>query len=65
MHPDMAEANRLPTSRVVGAAADVVAELLALASRTGADELMVTSVAYDLDARVRSIELLAEAWALA
>ncbi|CAB4362884.1 unannotated protein [freshwater metagenome] len=65
VHPDMAEANRLPTSRVVGAAADVVAELLALASRTGADELMVTSVAYDLDARVRSIELLAEAWALA
>ncbi|MDO8390527.1 MAG: LLM class flavin-dependent oxidoreductase [Actinomycetota bacterium] len=64
-HPDMAEANRLPTSRVVGATADVVAELHALAERTGAQELMVTSVAYDLDARVRSLELLAQAWPLA
>ena len=65
VHPDIAEANRLPTSRIVGATADVVVELHALAERTGAQELMVTSVAYDLDARVRSLELLAEAWPLA
>lgn len=63
-HPDMEEANRLPTSRVVGATSDVVTALRSLVQRTGAHELMVTSVAYDLDARVRSLELLAEAWPL-
>ena len=62
--PDIAEANRMPTSRIVGATADVVSELRTLAVRTGAHELMVTSVAYDLDARLRNLELLAEAWPL-
>ena len=38
-------------------------ELEDLVTRTGASELMVTSVAYDLTARIRSIELLAEHWA--
>jgi luciferase family oxidoreductase group 1 len=59
-HPDIDEARRMPSSRIVGDAATVVAGLRLLADRTGADELMVTSVAYDLSARVRSIELLAE-----
>ena len=62
VHPDLAEANRLPTSRVVGAIETVVPELASLVSRTNANELMVTSVAYDLTARIRSIELLAEHW---
>ena len=62
LHPDMDEANRLPTSRVVGAIETVIPELRGLVARTGADELMVTSVAYDLTARVRSIELLAQHW---
>lgn len=62
VHPDLPEANRLPTSRVVGAIETVVPELRNLVERTGADELMVTSVAYDLSARVRSIELLAQHW---
>ncbi len=62
VHPDREQAYRLPSSRVVGDPATVVPELQALVARTGADELMVTSVAYDLDARVRSLELLAEHW---
>ena len=37
-------------------------ELEELVERTGAAEVMVTSVAHDLSARVRSIELLAEHW---
>ncbi|MEI7547124.1 MAG: alkanal monooxygenase, partial [Actinomycetota bacterium] len=65
VHPDMAEANRLPTSRIIGATEDVVTDLRDLARRTGAQELMVTSVAYDLAARLRSLELLAGAWPLA
>ncbi len=59
-HPEVDLARRLPTSRIVGDAATVVAGLVHLRSATGANELMVTSVAYDLSARVRSIELLAE-----
>jgi luciferase family oxidoreductase group 1 len=62
VHPDIDAANRLPTSRVVGAIETVVPELQALVARTSANELMVTSVAYDLSARVRSIELLAQHW---
>ncbi|MDO8362699.1 MAG: LLM class flavin-dependent oxidoreductase [Actinomycetota bacterium] len=62
VHPDLPEANRLPTSRVVGDISTVVGELRGLAERTGADEMMVTSVAYDLSARVHSLELLAQHW---
>jgi len=61
-HPDLEEANRLPSNRVVGEISTVVRELEELVDRTGAAELMVTSVAYDLSARIRSIELLADQW---
>ncbi len=63
VHPDLAEASRLPTSRVIGTPDTAVPDLRNLVARTGASELMVTSVAYDLTARVRSIELLAQNWA--
>jgi alkanesulfonate monooxygenase SsuD/methylene tetrahydromethanopterin reductase-like flavin-dependent oxidoreductase (luciferase family) len=44
---------------------DVVREqLLALAEQTGADEIMVTTVMHSHAARVRSYELLAEAFEL-
>ena len=61
-HPDLAEAATMPSSRIVGEISTVMGEIDDLLTRTGADELMVTSVAYDLSARVRSIELLAEHW---
>ena len=44
--------------------ATVVAEMERARARTGANELMVTSVAFDLSARIRSLELLAEHWPL-
>jgi luciferase family oxidoreductase group 1 len=62
VHPDLEQADRLPSSRIVGEISTVIRELEELVDRTGADELMVTSVAYDLSARIRSIELLAEHW---
>jgi len=62
-NPDMAEANRMPSTRIVGDPAAVTAQLDELAIATGANELMVTSVAYDLSARLRSLELLAATWA--
>jgi luciferase family oxidoreductase group 1 len=61
-HPNLDEASRLPSNRVVGEISQVIANLQNLADQTGADELMVTAVAYDLSARVRSLELLAEHW---
>jgi alkanesulfonate monooxygenase SsuD/methylene tetrahydromethanopterin reductase-like flavin-dependent oxidoreductase (luciferase family) len=65
VHPNLAEAMRLPSNRVVGTISDVIVQLHALVDRTGATELMVTAVAYDVSARVRSLELLAEHWGIA
>jgi luciferase family oxidoreductase group 1 len=62
VHPDLEQANQLPSSRIVGEVSTVVRELEELVARTGAKEVMVTSVAYDLSARLRSIELLADHW---
>ena len=64
VHPDLAEAKRLPSNRIVGEISDVVQRLGELGVQTAADELMVTAVAFDLDARLRSLELLASHWAL-
>jgi hypothetical protein len=63
VHPDLEQANSLPSSRIVGEISTVIRDLEELVARTRANELMVTSVAYDLSARIRSIELLAGHWA--
>jgi len=52
----------LPTTRVVGDPAFVVEQLADLVHRTGADELMLSTVAFDVAARCRSLQLIAEAW---
>ncbi len=49
---------------VVGGIDSVKARLLALIEATRADELMITTMAFDHAARRRSYELLAEAFAL-
>jgi luciferase family oxidoreductase group 1 len=46
-----------------GEPAFVRAELEALAHRTGADELMITTMVHDPAERIRSYELVAQAWA--
>jgi luciferase family oxidoreductase group 1 len=50
---------------VVGGPARVLDQLSSLVARTGADEIIVASDAYDFGARVRSYELLAEVWGTA
>ncbi|MEJ2889844.1 LLM class flavin-dependent oxidoreductase [Actinomycetospora aeridis] len=55
-------ADRVDT-QFVGAPATVVAGLETLVKATGADELLVTTITTDHADRVRSHELLAEAWA--
>jgi len=49
---------------VVGGPATVAEKLSSLVERVDADEVIVASDAYDFDARVRSYEVLAEAWGL-
>ena len=51
-----------PGRPTVGDPAGVRAELGELVASTAADELMVTTMTYGLDARLRSFELLAKAW---
>jgi luciferase family oxidoreductase group 1 len=58
-HIDLATARSLPTSRIVGDADTANAGLDVLAELTHADEVMITCVAYHLEARLRSLELLA------
>ncbi len=50
-------------SHVIGSPETVRRELLALQRRTGADELIVTTMVHDHADRIRSYELLAEAFA--
>jgi luciferase family oxidoreductase group 1 len=49
---------------VCGEPSHVCAELEALAARTGADELMITTMVHGHSDRLRSYELLASAWGL-
>jgi luciferase family oxidoreductase group 1 len=63
-HPDLAAARRMPTNRIVGAPGSVVARIEELARETSADEIMVFPFTHGIDERVRSLELLAQAWQL-
>jgi luciferase family oxidoreductase group 1 len=62
--PAMAVARAAPSTRIVGTPATAVAALDELVAATGADEVMVTTVAHGLTTRLRSLELLASVWPL-
>ena len=51
-------------NRFVGDPATIKAQLEELAARHGADELVILTITYDFAARVRSYELIAEAFAM-
>ena len=57
-HPDADAARAMPTDQLVGSADRVAEGLRVLATRTNADELMLTAATYDVDDRVRSLELI-------
>ena len=61
-HPRRGLRHDLPTNRIVGDGAQVVAGLLELAERTQAVELMVSTMTYGLPERIRTLELIAEHW---
>ena len=61
-HPDLAMARQMSSNRIVGAPATVVARLEALIGETAANEIMVFTFTHGIAERIRSLELLAQAW---
>ena len=64
-HPEFGQAETMDSNAIAGTADDVVAGLAALGDETGATELMITVPATDLDDRIDSLELTADAWGVA
>ncbi|MGI9052580.1 MAG: LLM class flavin-dependent oxidoreductase [Ilumatobacteraceae bacterium] len=62
VHPDLPIARQMPSNRLVADPEQVVAGLRELADRTGADELMLSTMAHGLPERVRTLELVRAAW---
>jgi luciferase family oxidoreductase group 1 len=60
---EKAQAQRMLARSIVGSPAAVRAGVESIVQETGADELMIVSDIYDLDARKRSLEIIAEAQA--
>lgn len=61
-HPAYAEAVAMESNSIFGTADDVAEGLDKLAVEMGAQELMVTIPAADVDARLHSLDLTAQAW---
>ena len=61
---EKAQAQRMLARSIVGAPDTVQAGISALVEETGADELMIVSDIYDLEARKRSLEIIANSRAL-
>jgi luciferase family oxidoreductase group 1 len=62
VHPDIDTARSMPSNRIVGDAAHVATEIQALAERTGAAEIMISTMTYGLPERIHTLELVAEHW---
>ncbi len=61
-HPDLPIARTMRSNRIVGAPETVVEKLEELVESTAANELMISTAAYGVERRVRSLKLLARAW---
>ncbi len=62
--PERAAAEAMPSNAIVGTPAAAVERLRELATTTGADELMLSASTHGVDERIRSLELVADAWGL-
>jgi luciferase family oxidoreductase group 1 len=61
-HPHADAARRMATEQLIGSTERVVEGLRQLVHRTKANELMLTANTYDVDDRITSLELIADAW---
>ena len=62
VHPDLPVARAMPSNRIIGTGDEVVDALRELAIRTEADELMLSTMAYGVDERTRTLELVSTGW---
>jgi luciferase family oxidoreductase group 1 len=60
-HPDAESARAMPSEQLIGSVERVVEGLMRLVDRTKADELMLTAATYDVDDRIGSLDLIADA----
>jgi hypothetical protein len=61
-NPDLALATAMWSNRIVGDAELVAERLAALAERTQADEVMVSTMTHGLAVRLETLEIVAEIW---
>ncbi len=61
-HPDAETARTMPSEQLIGSVERVVEGLRHLVQRTKANELMLTAATYDVDDKIRSLELIDTAW---
>jgi luciferase family oxidoreductase group 1 len=61
-HPEMAAANAMPSTRIIGSVDHVLDGLVSLAAATDADELMLHTSTHGLHDRLASLEAVAAAW---
>ena len=61
-HPDAQQARTMPSEQLIGSTERVVEGLRDLVHRTKADELMLTSATYDVEDKIRSLDLIHGAW---
>ena len=61
-HPQFSSAQQMPSNALIGTAEMVVEGLEKLVAETDANELMLYTAAYAVEDRIRSLELIAEAW---
>ena len=61
-HPDLAAATAMPSNRIVGDEAVVAERLATLAERTGANELMISTMTHGVAERMGTLEIVAAVW---
>jgi luciferase family oxidoreductase group 1 len=61
-HPDIDVARSMPSNRIVGDPDHVAGRLQELAERTGADEVMISTMTHGLSERLTTLDIVADIW---
>jgi hypothetical protein len=63
-HPEWERANSMPSNSLLGTAEDIKGGLIELANAAEASEVMIYGATYGVTERIKSLELIADAWDL-
>ena len=61
-HPDLAAAKAMPTNSIIGTPVEVKSDLEELAKATQASELMISTSTFNVETRLKTLDLLSEVW---